>query len=75
MRAHRQLFHLDFEESGLVREIGFYVVDRRQVVAACMLWWPHVCMPLLCTRLCLVHVLPTVSPCVPLSHTYLTYCA
>ena len=25
-----QLFHLDFTEAGLVREIGFYVVDRRQ---------------------------------------------
>jgi len=25
-----QLFHLDFNEQGLVREIGFYVVDRRQ---------------------------------------------
>lgn len=25
-----QLFHLDFNEKGLVREIGFYVVDRRQ---------------------------------------------
>jgi len=25
-----QLFHLDFNEEGLLREIGFYVVDRRQ---------------------------------------------
>ena len=25
-----QLFHMDFNEDGLVREVGFYTVDRRQ---------------------------------------------